>query len=831
MAIKSPSIGERAASACKGSPLVAAAVCWALSSSIAAAQEANRTAAATADTSTLETVTVTAQFVTQDLQKTPLSITAVSGDMLEQRGATSLVDVAQTAPNVYLAPQQQGSGKALKAYIRGVGQADFNPAVDPGVGIYIDDVYYSSLTGADFALIDLDRVEILRGPQGTLAGMNSLGGAIKMYTRKPDGMGGYVSGEYGDYNHTGAHASGDFTVVDSKLFARVTAATVHQNGYVQMLDYACVHPNDPDVIAGKIPRNNGSPNCRIGNEGSTDFTSVRLALRWLATDNLEANYTIDATEDNGTVTPTVLLRSTGTVNTAGYSNGVVYDNRFVPYGAYRGDTVVNSPYVTYANFLDPGVTYKAINGAGAPGAANGVWSISPTEHLSSWGTALTLDYKASEALAFKFISSYRHYLSDNNADPDGSPIDVVLDGAYLKHYQFTDELRATGNAFNKFLDYTFGAIYLKDETYYESRVNSPFVPYGTPSQPTFDFIQNDPTRVQSYGLYSHAGLHFTDALTMDLGLRYTKDKKDYTFYRYNIDGITPYLPLSNPANPLNGKVATFDGSHVDYRVGLNYQWTDTLMTYAEFSTGFKGGGVSPRPYFPQQAVGFGPETMDAYEVGLKSQWLDNRVRANISTFYNKYKNYQGAAAAGACVDQSGQLLPAQYQTPCGEYTNVGDADIKGVEGEFQVKPIDRMQIDASVSWLDFNFVKSTSPSVRLGRTAPAGIGYWKWDVGAQYSIPFVAGSTLVPRVDVNATPGSCGDLPCTPFLRNEPYVLTNFRLGIEPGGDLAKWSAAFEMKNLTNRLYYVALFNAGSGFVGGQVGMPRTWMFSLRRDF
>lgn len=808
--------------------LIAAAVCYALASAAMAQDAPARTAAA--DESELQTVTVTAQFMQQDLQKTPIAITAITGDMLEQRGATSLVDAAASAPNVVLRQQQQGSGKSLEAYIRGVGQSDFNPAVDPGVGIYIDDVYYSSLTGADFALIDLDRVEILRGPQGTLAGMNSLGGAVKLYTRKPDGKGGDVNVEYGSDNHIGARASGDFTVLPDKLFVRLTGASVHQDGYVRMLDYACVHPNDPDVLSGAIARDNNSPGCQIGDEGSIDYTSVRMAVRWLATDQLEANYTIDATQDNSTVAPTVLLETTGTVNSVPYQ-GFAYNNRFVPYGTYRGDTVINDPYVTYANFLDPGVTYKAISTSGAPGAPNGVFDVSPTEKLSAWGTALTLDYKVLDRLSLKLISSYRHYLSDNNADPDGSPVDVVLDSGYLKHNQSTVELRATGAAFGSFLDYALGAIYLDDKTYYESRVNSPFVPYGTPSEPTFDFMQNDPVTTQSSGVYGHAGLHFTDALTLDLGLRYTTDKKDYTFYRFNIDGETPYLPLSNPANPLNGTVGKFDGSHVDYRAGLDYQWTPGLMTYVQFSTGFKGGGISPRPYFPQQAVGFGPETMEAYEVGMKSQWLDNRVRANLAAFYNKYDNYQAMASAGACVDAHGNLLPPPYGTPCGEYLNVGDADIKGAEGEFEVRPIERMQVDASVSYLDFTFVKSTSPAVRLGRSFPAGIGAWKWNAGVQYTIPFLGGSTLTPRVDVDETPGSCGDLQCSPIVKNYPYTLTNARLTFVPGGDLSSWSASFEAKNVTNKIYYVQKFNAGSGFITGQIGPPLEWVLSVRKDF
>lgn len=807
-----------------------------LGASLGIAQESSRAATANnlpADDVSLEQVTVTAQFRKQDLQQTPLSITAVSGEQLEQRGDTSLVDIAASAPNVYLKPQQQGYGKSLKAYIRGVGQSDFNPAVDPGVGFYIDDVYYSSLTGADFALIDLDRVEVLRGPQGTLAGMNSLGGAIKLYTRKPGGSGtGEVTAEYGNYKHVGIRATGDFTMLPDKLFARVTAASVHQDGWVRILDYACAHPHDPDVVAGRIGRNNNSPDCRNGTEGSTDYTSVRLAVRWIPADRLEANFTADATEDSGTVTPSVLLQTTGRVNSVPYQ-GVAYDNRFVPYGAYRGDTVSNDPYVTYANFLDPGVTYRPINTAGAPGPANGAFATSAVEHLSSWGTALTLDYRPADHLAIKLISSYRHYRSDDNADPDGSPIQVVINSGYMLHHQYTNELRITGDALGSLLDYTIGAIDLRDLTYYEARIMGGGN-FGTPSQPTFDFIQNDPTRVASTGVYSHVGLHFTDALTLDLGVRYTTDKKDYTFYRYNVDGQTPFLILSNPANPLNGTVGKYDGSHMDYRAGLNYQWTPSLMTYLQFSTGFKGGGISPRPYYPQQAIGFGPETMDAYEIGLKSQWLENRIRANIAAFFNKYDNYQAGADPfnlASCVDASGRPLAAPYNSPCGEYLNVGTAQIKGAEAEFEVRPIERLTIDASVSYLDFAFTRSTSPAVTVGRTAPAGIGTWKWDTGVQYTLLVPGGSAITSRVDVDATPGSCGNLTCTPILRNYPYVLTNARVTFVPGGDWSKWSLGFEVKNLTNRLYYIAKFNPGSGFVAGQVAQPRTWMLSLRRDF
>ena len=130
---------------------------------------------------------VTAQFREQNLQDTPLAITAVSGDMLERRSQTDIAEVARQAPNVTLAAQNQEYASGLIAYIRGIGQNDPNFAVEPGVGIYVDDVYLPTLTGSLLDLMDVERVEILRGPQGTLAGRNSIGGAIKMYSVRPQG--------------------------------------------------------------------------------------------------------------------------------------------------------------------------------------------------------------------------------------------------------------------------------------------------------------------------------------------------------------------------------------------------------------------------------------------------------------------------------------------------------------------------------------------------------------------------------------------------------------------------------------------------------------------
>src|SRR6185295_10471678 len=161
----------------------------------------------------LQEVTVTAQFREQSVQDTPLAITAISGDILESRSQTNLSEVTNQAPNVTLKPQGAAFGPSLGASIRGVGQFDFNPALEPGVGLYVDDVYYATLTGSILDLLDLDRVEILRGPQGTLAGKNSIGGAVKLFSKKPTGDGsGYASVTYGQHNRLDFRGGFDVTL-------------------------------------------------------------------------------------------------------------------------------------------------------------------------------------------------------------------------------------------------------------------------------------------------------------------------------------------------------------------------------------------------------------------------------------------------------------------------------------------------------------------------------------------------------------------------------------------------------------------------------------------
>jgi len=802
----------------------------ALAMALASAPALAQTGAA-ADTSGVDEIVVTAQFREQSVQDTPLAITAISADMLESRSQTRISDITAQAPNVLLQPNPAGQGNSMRAFIRGIGQLDQSPSVEPGVGIYIDDIYFATVTGSIFDLMDLDRVEILRGPQGTLSGMNSVGGSVKLFSRKPEGHGGYVEATVGNFDRRDFRASADFTLVPDQLFARVSGVSRNRDGHVKRLDYACVHPNDPYVVSGAITRQASGNKCKIGTLGNQSMFGVRGALRWTPTPTLEINLSGDYTKDDSETQAAVLLQAGEIIPGASVAyQGVPYDSRFVPYGEFRGDTVVNDPYVSYANFFDPGVTYQPVDTAGNPGAPNGPFQARPASELDAWGVSGKIDLELSDSLSLESITGYRHYKSFSSSDNDSSPVAILQNESLFTHKQFSQELRLNGRLFDNSVHFTLGGIYFYQKTIYQTREDDPFLAgiYGPLDQPTFHFIQDDPTVMKNLSGFAHVTWDATDQLSLAGGIRVTHEEKDYTFYRLNLDGETPFLILSDPANPLNGRTGSYEGTIVDYRANVSYGWTDNVMTYVQFATGFKGGGISPRPYFPQQIKGFGPEKLKSYEVGFKSTLFDRRLRFNAAAFYMDYSDYQ--ATPQVCVDDNGDPLPLPYGTPglCGQYLNVANAKVKGFEAELQAEPIDNLRIDGSLSYLDFEFgaPKIATDEVVEGASRP-GIGDWKWSLGVQYEIPFVGNGTLTPRVDVYYTPGYCGNLACTPIAKNTSYTLANARLTYRNEDN--DWSLALEVTNLFDKLYYLNKFV--TVYANGQPGRPREYAVTLRKNF
>lgn len=801
-----------------------------------------------ADEAGVPEIVVTAQFRQQRLQDTPLSITAISGAQLEARSQTRLTDITAQAPNVILQQNPAGSGASMRAFIRGVGQADQSPSVEPGVGIYIDDVYFGSVTASAFDLSDIDRVEVLRGPQGTLAGMNSEGGAVKIYSRKPEGQGGYVEATAGSLNRRDIKATGDFTVVRDAVFARITGITRNRDGYITRYDYACLNPTDPYVQAGTsvvqpgasaIPRLANGNHCKLGTLGNQQMYAMRGSLRIAPTGSpLEINVSGDYTKDNSETQASVLLASAELNNRQNGSiayQGVPYDNRFVTYGQYRRpNAVLNDPYASYANFYDPGVTYRAANAVGPgglPGAPNGPVFADPAARVTGWGFAGTIDYKLGNGFSLKSITGYRHFFSTSSDDNDNSPV-AYIGGAYsyFTHNQVSEEARLSGGFFDNRVHFTVGGIYYHDSTRYDGRIHTPFSGFGTPSKPTFSFINDDTAKLTTYAGFGNVSWDVTDALTLEGGIRSTHEKKDYRYARLNPDGIGDYLPLSNPSNPLTGQVGTYKGTTTDYRAVASYKVTPDAMVYAQVATGFKGGGVAPRPYDFRQIRPFGPEKLRAYELGAKTELFDRILRLNGDVYYMEYKGYQGTPQT--CIGLDGNPLPLnQGGVPglCGQYLNIGDAHVKGFELETNFRPVTGLTIDGAVSLNNFRFTKINYPttSIVVGARQP-GIGKWKWSGGAQYVALLGSIGTLTPRIDVAYTGGYCGDFLCTPIAKVKGYTIANARLTFVTADK--DWSVALEVTNLSDKLYYLNKFT-NTFYASAQPGLPRQWAVTLHRRF
>ena len=746
---------------------------------------------------TVGEVVVTAQFREQNVQQTPIAITAVNAAMLERRGQTSIDQVANQAPNVSLKPTGAAFGPSLAASIRGVGQYDFNPALEPGVGMYVDDVYYSTLTGSILDLLDLDRVEILRGPQGTLAGKNSIGGAVKLYSKKPTGSGnGYLEVAYGSLNHLEARGSIDFAVVPDKVFARISAVTKSYDGYVDRIDYACAHPGSG------LPSQANSPDCKTGEEGGKSYSAVRANVRWLINDKAEFNVIADFTHDHSENPATTLLYANNS-NPFISLNGVPYDRRFIP----------SNPYQSYASFSMPG------GQSAIPPLKADAFSAEDKSRYEGWGVSGVLDWKLTDHLAVKAITAGRGYTTDFAEDNDVSPLPLGLGVEHLEHHQFSEEVRFNGTIGDKF-DYTFGGFYFWQRTVYATHQDLWYPGIY------LDFVGNDPVVAHTKAGFVHGVYHITDKLNLTAGIRYTAEDKSYTFVRQNPDG-TPNAILGT----LNGLTGHYSGDHVDYRANLDYQWTPDFMTYAQFSTGFKGGGINPRPFVAAQVRPFNAETLEAYELGFKGQFFDRLVRLNGSFFYNKYKDIQLTLLA--CPQYGGP-------GPCALPQNAGDANVKGAELETELHPAKGLQIDGSISYLDFDYTRidpqaggpSSPTGVQIGMITPF-TAKWKASFGIQYEIPLEGWwGSIIPRLDASYEDAVYTNAVNGPLNRIAPHTIGNARLIWRPNA--GGWEASFEVTNITDKLYYLGKFDltgAGAGSVTGTPAMPREWLLRVKKSF
>lgn len=786
----------------------------------------------------LEEIIVTAEFRETRLQETPIAITAITGDMLDARAQTSLFEVANQAPNVTLKKGGQARSGMI-AFIRGVGQYDFIAALEPGVGVYVDDVYYAQLTGSLLDLLDVDRVEVLRGPQGTLAGRNSIGGAVKMYTKQPgEDDSGYIEVGFGNYDQVSFRGAGGMTLIEDKLYARVAAAGLTRDGYVRVLDYGCTHPGSG------FPTQRQGLGCELGRQGEQKYATTRLQLRWDVSDDLQINFAGDYLNDKSGIAPAVATYADRTpIETIVDGNGnfvnptVTLEDQsgntflyrghiFVPYGPnHNPNDPVNDPYVAYGTNSDFGEMYML---PGNPAVTQPVpWKpsvIEPRNYITQWGASIDVAWSISDTLSFKSISAYREYDSRFTWDEDASPIALNQLDNRLDNWQFTQEFRLNGTTGP--LDYTLGAFYLDQNSHYEARV--------TLNYALIDFIHGpDPTPADTTALFANAAWHLNDDWTVTGGVRYSEEYKGYTHFRHNPDG-TDIIPGPPGVNTnwrlagINGLTAEFEDERTDWRVAANFDLTDGSMVYGSVSTGYKGGGVNPRPFFPDQLKTFSSEELTSYELGWKSDLFDNTLRLNAAVFFTEYDNIQlilKQCEVPVFVD------PDLIGPPCLKPANVGNAEIQGVELEATWYLSDSFLVDASGSTLDFEYQEvDPATGVTLDMITPY-TPENKWSLGAQYTFPETGVGEFMFRVDGSYMSEVFADPTNRDTNFIDGYTLVNAVLRWDAPDDA--WRIEAQWLNLTDEVYYIDAYDVhdSQGTVIMQPGVPMTWNLSFQRNF
>lgn len=777
-------------------------------------------------------IVVTARRREESIQNVPISVAAFGGNALAERQIDSSDKLTQLAPNVQFSAVAPASGNSSSSaiFIRGVGQTDFLASTDPGVGFYVDGVYFARASGTAISLLDVDRVEVLRGPQGTLFGRNTVGGAIQVFSARPrfDRISGNVGATVGDYQRRDVRGVLNLPISDT-LAVRVAATKRVRDGYVT------------NILDGR-------------DFGDIDTFAGRASILWKPTDKFEALLIGDYTKDDVNGSPTVF----GGINT---SAAFV---RFASVIAGCPGFALTTPVTPVPENTDRRCANNQYSALGPYRVASEAPSRS---RLEMYGAALTLQYEFGDWLTAKSITAYRKTKPFSIRDADNTPL-LILETVNSDNIkQFTQELQFLGETANGRLKYQFGAYYFneKDFQFYPVFLPSQISPTTGEELRVGGLNNNAAIKNESFAVFTQESFAITDKLNLTVGLRYTRDKKEatpvedaarsgygYTNVGYNVAYPPPLaaqmvclgVPRTGAAaaactgsrqylfNPvLNSKT----NSKFTPAASLQYQWTPSFMTYASYSQGFKSGGFNTRIVQPVISANaptgreflpeFDPEQVTSYEIGSKLL-IGRSLRLSGALFQSKYKDIQIVVREG--------VAPV--------VRNAGRATINGFELEGTVSPVPPLLINLGVGYTDFSYDSFTAAlNARQATLAPGALGRvdlddmqaytpkWSLNGGFSYRIAMGRGS-LTPRVDVAYRSKTYFDAPNTEQIAQNGYALINATIRYAAPDD--RFSVAVGLTNLTNKAYRGSgnsSLTASSGYAEVTYGPPR--MFTLEGTF
>ena len=704
----------------------------------------------------IEEIVVTARKREESLQDAPIAISAYSGEGLEYRGVVQLDQLANYSPNMTFQnnPSFSGASSVASIFIRGVGQKEFLPTTDPGVGIYVDGVYLARSLGGVLDLVDIERVEILRGPQGTLFGRNTIGGALNIITKKANNeFSANVSLTAGSDSRLDAKAFVNFPITDT-LFAKLSMASFARDGYVERVQ--------ADAVDGR-------------ELGDDDTQVIRAGLVWEVSDALEVRLDLDGTRtrENG---PAITLNGIDGVFPANPANAnfSILHNLFNTDPAFLGGALPPASVFTpldfsgtYANcFFGPDDTLGNTNAPNNPGCYNDQWitdgrtdnGTGPSYSRSDiWGLGLTVDWDLGD-YQFKSITSFRHIDSTFARDGDHSPLRVVQYFDDLDQDQVTQEFQLLGNAFEDRLSWIAGVYYFD-----ESGTNINKLEFA----PVF-FTSGGDYSAEAWAVFGQATYDVNEQLHITLGLRYTDEERTLDPSVQIITQNNSPDPIFNAGLPIvldpndltrSAGETTVDADELSPMLNVAYDLTEDLMIYANYSEGFKSGGLVQRTLPPRAGPGtWDPEIVTSYEVGFKFSSADGSLRLNGAAFYSDYEDMQIQTFDG--------VAPVTQ--------NAGESTIIGAELELLYQTNTGWVAEASIGYTDAGY-DSLLPTV-AGVTEDADferISKWTLSAGVSKEVNLGELGTLVPRVDWSFRSSFFNDTFNTPEIAQGSYNVVN----------------------------------------------------------
>jgi len=747
----------------------------------------------------VQDIVVTAQKREEKLQEVPIAITALSAEQLETRRVSTAADLSAIAPNLTTSVGSSGAGDITIA-LRGLPAADALLSNDNPVAIYIDGVINARISGNVVDLVDLERVEVLRGPQGTLYGRNTTGGAVNFITRKPskdfgvtqkfgyqtfNGFTSRTSIDTGELGETGLSATVNF------LYKKI-------GGFYDNL----AQPSDKDP---------GSENVRAG----------RFAINYDRGGKVRANYQIiHSASENGN---------------------------------YIAQATALSPALLSSLLVPPIISGSRRDEINAPG--NGTDDVVLTQHN------LTAEYDLTDNIVVKSITGYRKYQDTNNGTSFGEPATFQLPAAFggfvlqnppfqgsneRTHEQFTQELQLNGSAGDKVpggprLTYSTGAFWFSEHGT-ERNLQSfifPGVFFGFPGRGVLvelPFSYNTSTESWAvYGQASYTPAVLNDKLRFTGGVRYSADEKETTLFSSN----SVFFPVAN--------FASDKFNALTYLAKAQYFLNEDANVYVSYSRGYKSGGFNTRSAALEP---YSPEKLNSAEIGFKASWFDRRLQTNVAAFLNKAEDQQVAefrAGAGGATNV---------------VTNAGESEYTGAEFEIIAKPFDGITLDWSMGFvnpeyneygtsyltnplLPFNAI--TNPLVPFDAKDVARFGYQSQTTGSagvQYDskpIPALRDGKIQARLEATwqskqdfhpaiVYPNGVEDNPLIDFTTSDARTVVNARLALTGvnAGQLGTVDFALWGKNLGDEEYIVQGIDFGAiGVAENSFGPPLTAGFEV----